>query len=341
MVKISKLSKKICELLDKNSKRAAAIIKKEGFIKKINYFDYKYEIFSLCHVLKELNKSKEKLKVAIISENRYEMNIAYYSNLILGNKIYLIDGQIGKGLLETIIKKYDINMIFFSSKYENKILSIYKINRYVELNKLKNVKFSKQNAQTNNKAKLNSINKIKKVPILINFDSNSEIPQILNYEKILCKGKYLENYNVGNMYEDEDSINETTIINKKKEIVITEEKIDSILKTIKKRMVFKKNKIYEYKDDYDVTEYNLIIQILMPIYTGACVLYKVEEEQEENDNKIKSIELRLINVNLKPNAVTLGKKEKIKYKISNVLASTKIEKIKNDKERDLSKAVIA
>ena len=106
-------------------------------------------------------------------------------------------------------------------------------------------------------------------------------------------------------------------------------------------MVFKKNKIYEYKDDYDVTEYNLIIQILMPIYTGACVLYKVEEEQEENDNKIKSIELRLINVNLKPNAVTLGKKEKIKYKISNVLASTKIEKIKNDKERDLSKAVIA
>ena len=223
VINISNFSKTIYTLLNKNCKKSAVIIKKGECIHKINYFDYSYEIYSLCNILKEINKNVQTSNVAIISENRYERNVAYFANVIAGNKIYLISPKIEKVKLDAIIKKYNIKILFFSTQEQKNILEIFNT---IDKNQVQSkIKEKKTNHLYSNKSQ-------NKIPILINFDSNNNTPQVLSYEKTINKGKYLENYNTNNIYEESNNDTQTVIINDRNEITIKKEELFNILKNI-------------------------------------------------------------------------------------------------------------
>ena len=82
-----------------------------GYIKEINYFNYRFDIYSLVRAINSKIKDK---KVAIISENRYEFLVTYLANIILKNTIVIIDSNLSQKAIEGIIKKYNIKTIFFS-----------------------------------------------------------------------------------------------------------------------------------------------------------------------------------------------------------------------------------
>ena len=97
-----------------------------GYIKEINYFNYRFDIYSL---VRAINSKINDKKVAIISENRYEFLVTYLANIILKNTIVIIDSNLSSKAIERIIKKYNIKTIFFSNKNKNKILEICNIKK--------------------------------------------------------------------------------------------------------------------------------------------------------------------------------------------------------------------
>ena len=140
------------------SKNAATIDK--GYIKDINYFNYRFDIYSLARAINSKIKNK---RIAIISESRYEFFVTYLANIMLRNTIIVIDSNLSQNSITKIIKKYNINTIFFSKTNKSKILEIFK-----------------------NNIKKKNLN-------LVNFDSNNKFP-IIEYEKLINLGRYIEDY---------------------------------------------------------------------------------------------------------------------------------------------------
>ena len=83
-----------------------------------------------------------------------------------------------------LIKKYDINTVFFSNTNKDKILEIFKNNT--------------------KKKKLN----------LVNFDSNNKFP-IIEYEKLINLGRYIEDNSVDNIPDIEGKDKNIIIVNLK------------------------------------------------------------------------------------------------------------------------------
>ena len=83
------------------SKNAATIDK--GYIKDINYFNYRFDIYSLARAINSKIKNK---RIAIISESRYEFFVTYLANIMLRNTIIVIDSNLSQNSITKIIKKF-------------------------------------------------------------------------------------------------------------------------------------------------------------------------------------------------------------------------------------------
>ena len=72
-------------------KSKKAITLDRGYRKSINYFNYRFDIYSLARAINSKINSK---KVAIISESRYEFFVTYLANVMLENTVIIIDTNI-------------------------------------------------------------------------------------------------------------------------------------------------------------------------------------------------------------------------------------------------------
>ena len=124
-------------------KTKKAITIESDYIKNINYFNFRFDIYSMARVIKSkenqirnnninniiiMGKIIRNNKIAIISEFRYEFLVTYLANIMVNNAVILIDNKLSKNAMEKVIKKYNINTIFFSSTYKEKVLEIIKNN---------------------------------------------------------------------------------------------------------------------------------------------------------------------------------------------------------------------
>ena len=89
-------------------KSKKAITLDRGYRKSINYFNYRFDIYSLARAINSKINSK---KVAIISESRYEFFVTYLANVMLENTVIIIDNGLSQNAISKIIKKYDIMMV--------------------------------------------------------------------------------------------------------------------------------------------------------------------------------------------------------------------------------------
>ena len=156
--------------------------------RKINYFNYKFDVFSLAKAIKNKLYNISKNRVLIISEPRYEFLTTCLSNFILGNTVIIITSNVTKKMVEKTLLKYNINTVFFSNTYKDIVLSLYKKN--------------------NNEKKKSIV-----LTNLINFGSLNQYP-IIKYEKFLNIGRYLENYSLdtfSNLPLEHNAINNTKI----------------------------------------------------------------------------------------------------------------------------------
>ena len=92
--------------------------------------------------------------------------------------------------LSKILKKNNINTIFYSNKYKKLVLNLYN-----EANK--NISINNRNKKTSTKSKILNLT------YLINFDSNNPpiIPanHYMSYEKLINIGRYIENYSIDSL----------------------------------------------------------------------------------------------------------------------------------------------
>ena len=109
-------------------KTKKAITIESDYIKNINYFNFRFDIYSMARVIKSKENQIRNNKIAIISEFRYEFLVTYLANIMVNNTVILIDNKLSKNTIEKVIKKHNINTIFFSSTYKEKILEIIKNN---------------------------------------------------------------------------------------------------------------------------------------------------------------------------------------------------------------------
>lgn len=153
-------------------KTKKAITIESDYIKNINYFNFRFDIYSMARVIKSKENQIRNNKIAIISEFRYEFLVTYLANIMVNNAVILIDNKLSKNAMEKVIKKYNINTIFFSSTYKEKVLEIIKNNNCNNFN-------------------------------LINFDSENQFPII---------GRYIENYSIDNLSKEENREKSTIIV---------------------------------------------------------------------------------------------------------------------------------
>ena len=109
-------------------KTKKAITIESDYIKNINYFNFRFDIYSMARVIKSKENQIRNNKIAIISEFRYEFLVTYLANIMVNNTVILIDNKLSKNTIEKVIKKHNINTIFFSSTYKEKVLEIIKNN---------------------------------------------------------------------------------------------------------------------------------------------------------------------------------------------------------------------
>lgn len=290
------------ELLDNSYNRyksQKAITIDYGYEKNINYFNYKFDIYSLARALKSRRISMKNKKIAIISENRYEFLVTYLANIILKNTVFIIDSNLSKSEIEKIIKKQNISTIFFSNKNKDKIIDIYKLN-----------------------IEHKNINK-RKIINLVNFDSNNKFP-IVDYEKLINIGRYIENYSIDNVIEKIEKNNLNTIIITKNgsKAYSEEELINSAYIIGKNIRVIKKRKIQSL---YEINSfYKIVIGILLPIMYGLNIKYftteidkktKNIEIEEYSDEKAvivyKNIEYQIENINEMIKVMRIDKRNRI------------------------------
>ena len=86
-------------------KTKKAITIESDYIKNINYFNFRFDIYSMARVIKSKENQIRNNKIAIISEFRYEFLVTYLANIMVNNTVILIDNKLSKNAIEKVIKK--------------------------------------------------------------------------------------------------------------------------------------------------------------------------------------------------------------------------------------------
>ena len=231
-------------------KTKKAITIESDYIKNINYFNFRFDIYSMARVIKSKENQIRNNKIAIISEFRYEFLVTYLANIMVNNTVILIDNKLSKNAIEKVIKKHNINTIFFSSTYKEKILEI-----------IKN----------------NNCNNFK----LINFDSENQFP-IIEYEKLINIGRYIENYSIDNLSKEENREKSTIIVSLAGEKKYSQQEFIESANVIAKTARIRKRKEMNALEQVN-TFYEVVIGIILPMICGLNTKYFADNELIKND----------------------------------------------------------
>lgn len=231
-------------------KTKKAITIESDYIKNINYFNFRFDIYSMARVIKSKENQIRNNKIAIISEFRYEFLVTYLANIIVNNAVILIDNKLSKNAMEKVIKKYNINTIFFSSTYKEKVLEIIKNNNCNNFN-------------------------------LINFDSENQFP-IIEYEKLINIGRYIENYSIDNLLKEENREKSTIIVSLAGEKKYSQQEFIESANVIAKTARIRKRKEMNALEQVN-TFYEVVIGIILPMICGLNTKYFADNELIKND----------------------------------------------------------
>ena len=231
-------------------KTKKAITIESDYIKNINYFNFRFDIYSMARVIKSKENQIRNNKIAIISEFRYEFLVTYLANIMVNNTVILIDNKLSKNAMEKIIKKHNINTIFFSSTYKEKILEIIKNNNCNNFN-------------------------------LINFDSENQFP-IIEYEKLINIGRYIENYSIDNLSKEENREKITIIVSLAGEKKYSQQEFIESANVIAKTARIRKRKEMNALEQVN-TFYEVVIGIILPMICGLNTKYFADNELIKND----------------------------------------------------------
>lgn len=231
-------------------KTKKAITIESDYIKNINYFNFRFDIYSMARVIKSKENQIRNNKIAIISEFRYEFLVTYLANIMVNNAVILIDNKLSKNALEKVIKKHNINTIFFSSTYKEKVLEIIKNNNCNNFN-------------------------------LINFDSENQFP-IIEYEKLINIGRYIENYSIDNLSKEENREKSTIIVSLAGEKKYSQQEFIESANVIAKTARIRKRKEMNALEQVN-TFYEVVIGIILPMICGLNTKYFADNELIKND----------------------------------------------------------
>ena len=231
-------------------KTKKAITIESDYIKNINYFNFRFDIYSMARVIKSKENQIRNNKIAIISEFRYEFLVTYLANIMVNNTVILIDNKLSKNAMEKIIKKHNINTTFFSSTYKEKILEIIKNNNCNNFN-------------------------------LINFDSENQFP-IIEYEKLINIGRYIENYSIDNLSKEENREKSTIIVSLAGEKKYSQQEFIESANVIAKTARIRKRKEMNALEQVN-TFYEVVIGIILPMICGLNTKYFADNELIKND----------------------------------------------------------
>ena len=231
-------------------KTKKAITIESDYIKNINYFNFRFDIYSMARVIKSKENQIRNNKIAIISEFRYEFLVTYLANIMVNNAVILIDNKLRKNTIEKVIKKYNINTIFFSSTYKEKVLEIIKNNNCNNFN-------------------------------LINFDSENQFP-IIEYEKLINIGRYIENYSIDNLSKEENREKSTIIVSLAGEKKYSQQEFIESANVIAKTARIRKRKEMNALEQVN-TFYEVVIGIILPMICGLNTKYFADNELIKND----------------------------------------------------------
>ena len=231
-------------------KTKKAITIESDYIKNINYFNFRFDIYSMARVIKSKENQIRNNKIAIISEFRYEFLVTYLANIMVNNAVILIDNKLSKNAMEKVIKKYNINTIFFSSTYKEKVLEIIKNNNCNNFN-------------------------------LINFDSENQFP-IIEYEKLINIGRYIENYSIDNLSIEENREKSTIIVSLAGEKKYSQQEFIESANVIAKTARIRKRKEMNALEQVN-TFYEVVIGIILPMICGLNTKYFADNELIKND----------------------------------------------------------
>lgn len=231
-------------------KTKKAITIESDYIKNINYFNFRFDIYSMARVIKSKENQIRNNKIAIISEFRYEFLVTYLANIMVNNAVILIDNKLSKNAMEKVIKKYNINTIFFSSTYKEKVLEIIKNNNCNNFN-------------------------------LINFDSENQFP-IIEYEKLINIGRYIENYSIDIFSKEENREKSTIIVSLAGEKKYSQQEFIESANVIAKTARIRKRKEMNALEQVN-TFYEVVIGIILPMICGLNTKYFADNELIKND----------------------------------------------------------
>ena len=231
-------------------KTKKAITIESDYIKNINYFNFRFDIYSMARVIKSKENQIRNNKIAIISGFRYEFLVTYLANIMVNNAVILIDNKLSKNAMEKVIKKYNINTIFFSSTYKEKVLEIIKNNNCNNFN-------------------------------LINFDSENQFP-IIEYEKLINIGRYIENYSIDNLSKEENREKSTIIVSLAGEKKYSQQEFIESANVIAKTARIRKRKEMNALEQVN-TFYEVVIGIILPMICGLNTKYFADNELIKND----------------------------------------------------------
>ena len=231
-------------------KTKKAITIESDYIKNINYFNFRFDIYSMARVIKSKENQIRNNKIAIISEFRYEFLVTYLANIMVNNAVILIDNKLSKNTIEKVIKKHNINTIFFSSTYKEKVLEIIKNNNCNNFN-------------------------------LINFDSENQFP-IIEYEKLINIGRYIENYSIDNLLKEENREKSTIIVSLAGEKKYSQQEFIESANVIAKTARIRKRKEMNALEQVN-TFYEVVIGIILPMICGLNTKYFADNELIKND----------------------------------------------------------
>lgn len=231
-------------------KTKKAITIESDYIKNINYFNFRFDIYSMARVIKSKENQIRNNKIAIISEFRYEFLVTYLASIMVNNAVILIDNKLSKNTMEKVIKKYNINTIFFSSTYKEKVLEIIKNNNCNNFN-------------------------------LINFDSENQFP-IIEYEKLINIGRYIENYSIENLSKEENREKNTIIVSLAGEKKYSQQEFIESANVIAKTARIRKRKEMNALEQVN-TFYEVVIGIILPMLCGLNTKYFADNELIKND----------------------------------------------------------
>ena len=271
--KIENIKELVDEKYIPNKNKTAVTINKKNYIRNINYYNYKFDIYSMVRAITDKRFTINNNIIAIISENRYEWLVTYLANSLLGNSIIVFDNNCTSNTIEKTIRKLKINTIFFSEK------NIEKINEALK---------SEINIKPKKKNKNLKIN-------LINFDSNNN-PNYIKYEKLMNTGRYIENYTIDKEMVNKELNNVETIFisNVGKKKFSQMQFVTSTLKIKDSLHIFnKKNKKINTIESIN-TMYELIMQCLLPYYIGISTYYYNDYISKKDITIEKTIQDELI-----------------------------------------------